>query len=131
MAIESLALLLFAQQRDRFFVKIDGADALLAFRRAEAEAVALSRELMPHSQSGSIEVHVTPSQPEQLTASHSCCCGEVIEDEFSILGCESQECRKLVCRPCLHPRSVLRFAMSSLGGILASETIGNGFLQSL
>jgi hypothetical protein len=86
MAVESLALLLFAQQRDRFLIKIDGADALLAFRRAEAESVALSRELLPHSESGSIEVHVTPSQPEQLTASHPCCCGEVIEDELSILG---------------------------------------------
>jgi DNA-binding NarL/FixJ family response regulator len=50
MAIESLALLLFAQHRDRFLIKIDGAEALLAFRRAEAEAVALSRELLPHSQ---------------------------------------------------------------------------------
>src|SRR5207245_9519567 len=77
LAIESLALLLFAQQRDRFLIKVDGADALLAFRRAEAEAVALSRELLPHSQSGSIEVHVTPAQPAQAarpaTGGHSGC----------------------------------------------------------
>ena len=130
-AIESLALLLFAQQRNRLLVDIDRADALPALWRTKSDTVPLSGVLLSHRQPGSVEVDVTPPDAEQLATPHSCGRGYVVQGELAILRGESQKCCKFVRRPGLDLWSILRSGMRSLGRVASQQAVIESILQCL